>query len=69
VAWRDADDDGFNLKLDYPDDLTIATKVDALRGEDASCNPAMTPTDRTRAVPRKCFWGFCAEAPLESIAP
>lgn len=34
----------------YPDDLTIVTKVGARRGEDASWNPAMTPTDLTRAV-------------------
>jgi pyridoxine 4-dehydrogenase len=34
----------------YPDDLVIVTKVGALRGEDASWNPAMTPTELTRAV-------------------
>jgi len=32
----------------YPDDLTIVTKVGARRGEDASWNPAMTPTDDAR---------------------
>jgi len=34
----------------YPDDLVIVTKVGALRGEDASWNPAMTPAELTRAV-------------------
>src|SRR5580700_3121867 len=34
----------------YPDDLVIVTKVGAVRGEDASWNPAMTPADLTRAV-------------------
>jgi len=34
----------------YPDDLTIVTKVGAVRGEDASWNPAITPADLTRAV-------------------
>jgi aryl-alcohol dehydrogenase-like predicted oxidoreductase len=34
----------------YPDDLTIVTKVGSRRGEDASWNPAMTPTDLTSAV-------------------
>ena len=34
----------------YPDDLVIVTKVGALRGEDASWNPAMTPDELTRAV-------------------
>ncbi len=34
----------------YPDDLVIVTKVGALRGEDASWNPAMTPAELTRAI-------------------
>jgi len=34
----------------YPDGLTIVTKVGAVRGADASWNPAFTPTDLTRAV-------------------
>jgi len=34
----------------YPDDLTIVTKVGAVRGSDASWNPALTPADLTRAV-------------------
>ena len=34
----------------YPDGLTIVTKVGAVRGEDASWNPAMAPADLTRAV-------------------
>src|SRR5579859_1615087 len=34
----------------YPDDLTIVTKVGAVRGEDASWNPAFTSADLTRAV-------------------
>jgi pyridoxine 4-dehydrogenase len=34
----------------YPDDLVIVTKVGALRGEDASWNPALTPAELTRAV-------------------
>jgi len=34
----------------YPDDLVIVTKVGAVRGEDASWHPAMTPADLTRAV-------------------
>ncbi|CAN5339481.1 pyridoxine 4-dehydrogenase [soil metagenome] len=34
----------------YADDLTIVTKVGAVRGEDASWNPAMSPADLTRAV-------------------
>ena len=34
----------------YPQDLVIVTKVGAVRGEDASWNPAMTPADLTRAV-------------------
>ena len=34
----------------YPDDLTIVTKVGAVRGEDASWNPALSPADLTRAV-------------------
>src|SRR6185437_2076318 len=34
----------------YPHDLVIATKVGAMRGEDASWNPAMTPAELTRAV-------------------
>ncbi|HEY5106876.1 MAG TPA: oxidoreductase [Caulobacteraceae bacterium] len=34
----------------YPDDLVIVTKVGALRGEDASWNPAMTPAELTSAV-------------------
>src|SRR6202035_6197400 len=29
----------------YPDDLVIVTKVGAVRGEDASWNPAMAPAD------------------------
>jgi aryl-alcohol dehydrogenase-like predicted oxidoreductase len=34
----------------YPDNLTIVTKVGAVRGADASWNPAMTPADLTSAV-------------------
>jgi aryl-alcohol dehydrogenase-like predicted oxidoreductase len=34
----------------YPADLTIVTKVGAVRGDDASWNPAMSPDDLTRAV-------------------
>ena len=34
----------------YRDDLTIVTKVGAVRGADASWNPAQTPADLTRAV-------------------
>jgi pyridoxine 4-dehydrogenase len=34
----------------YPDDLTIVTKVGAVRGEDASWKPAMSAEDLTRAV-------------------
>jgi aryl-alcohol dehydrogenase-like predicted oxidoreductase len=34
----------------YPDTLTIVTKVGAVRGDDASWNPALSPADITRAV-------------------
>ncbi len=34
----------------YPDNLVIVTKVGAVRGADASWNPAFTPADLTRAV-------------------
>jgi pyridoxine 4-dehydrogenase len=34
----------------YADDLTIVTKVGALRGEDASWNPAQSPEELTQAV-------------------
>jgi pyridoxine 4-dehydrogenase len=34
----------------YPDDLVIVTKLGALRGDDASWNPAMTPAELTRGV-------------------
>src|SRR5271156_887202 len=34
----------------YPDDLVIVTKVGAVRGEDASWNPALRPADLTDAV-------------------
>src|ERR1022692_3824938 len=34
----------------YPDDPVIVTKVGAVRGEDASWNPAMAPADLVRAV-------------------
>jgi len=34
----------------YPDDLTIVTKVGAVRGADASWNPAQGPSELTRAV-------------------
>ena len=34
----------------YPDDLVIVTKVGAVRGDDASWIPALTPADLTRAV-------------------
>ena len=34
----------------YPDDLVIVTKVGAVRGEDASWNPAIAPADLARAV-------------------
>src|SRR6202035_3302330 len=34
----------------YPDDLVIVSKLGAVRGADASWNPALSPTDLTRAV-------------------
>jgi aryl-alcohol dehydrogenase-like predicted oxidoreductase len=34
----------------YPDDLIIVTKIGALRGEDASWNPAFSAEELTRAV-------------------
>ncbi|BFI95091.1 MAG: aldo/keto reductase family oxidoreductase [Rhodanobacter sp.] len=34
----------------YPDGLTIVTKVGAVRGADASWNPAQSPVELTRAV-------------------
>ena len=34
----------------YPDNLVIVTKVGAVRGQDASWNPAMSPGDLVRAV-------------------
>src|SRR3984957_16497656 len=34
----------------YPEDLVIVTKVGAVRGEDASWNPAMAPADLVSAV-------------------
>jgi len=34
----------------YPDGLTIVTKVGAVRGDDASWNPALSPSDITSAV-------------------
>ncbi|MDB5446882.1 MAG: aldo/keto reductase, partial [Phenylobacterium sp.] len=34
----------------YPEDLVIVTKVGAVRGDDASWTPALTPQDLTRAV-------------------
>ncbi len=34
----------------YPDDLVIVTKVGAVRGADASWNPAISPADLERAV-------------------
>src|SRR6202789_2360533 len=34
----------------YPDDLVIVTKFGAVRGEDASWNPAITPADLERAT-------------------
>ena len=34
----------------YPEDLVIVTKVGAVRGDDASWNPAITPADLTSAV-------------------
>jgi pyridoxine 4-dehydrogenase len=34
----------------YPDNLTIVTKVGAVRGPDASWNPAQSPAELTRAV-------------------
>ena len=34
----------------YPDDLVIVTKVGAVRGADASWNPALAPAELTRAV-------------------
>src|ERR1700721_3808749 len=34
----------------YPDNLVIVTKVGALRGADASWNPAIAPADLVRAV-------------------
>jgi pyridoxine 4-dehydrogenase len=34
----------------YPDDLVIVTKVGAVRGSDASWNPALAPADLVKAV-------------------
>ena len=34
----------------YPDDLVIVTKIGAIRGDDGSWNPAMSPADLERAV-------------------
>ena len=34
----------------YPDDLAIVTKIGAVRGDDASWNPALSASDLTRAV-------------------
>ena len=34
----------------YPDDLAIVTKVGAVRGSDASWNPALAPADLVKAV-------------------
>ena len=34
----------------YPDDLVLVTKVGAVRGADASWNPAQSPAELTRAV-------------------
>src|SRR5476651_2715147 len=34
----------------YPEALTIVTKVGAVRGDDASWNPAQSPAELTRAV-------------------
>jgi len=34
----------------YPENLTIVTKVGAVRGDDASWNPAQSPAELTRAV-------------------
>jgi len=34
----------------YPEDLVIVTKLGALRGDDASWKPAMTPAELTRGV-------------------
>lgn len=34
----------------YPDDLVIVTKIGAVRGDDASWIPALTPADLTRGV-------------------
>src|SRR5580658_4574634 len=34
----------------YPDGLTIVTKVGAMRGADASWNPAQSPAELTQAV-------------------
>ena len=34
----------------YPDDLTIVTKIGAVRGDDASWNPALSASDLNRAV-------------------
>ncbi len=34
----------------YPDGLVLVTKIGALRGEDASWNPAFSPEELTRAV-------------------
>src|ERR1700731_102941 len=34
----------------YPNNLTIVTKVGAVRGPDASWNPAQSPAELTRAV-------------------
>ncbi|HTJ63453.1 MAG TPA: aldo/keto reductase family oxidoreductase [Alphaproteobacteria bacterium] len=34
----------------YPDDLTLVTKVGAVRGDDASWIPALTPADLTKGV-------------------
>jgi pyridoxine 4-dehydrogenase len=34
----------------YPDNLTIVTKVGAVRGADASWNPALSPAELSQAV-------------------
>ena len=38
----------------YPDDLTIVTKVGAVRGADASWNPAQSPAELTRRSTTTC---------------
>ena len=50
----------------YQDDLVIVTKVGAVRGADASWNPAQSPAELTRAVSRylmTCVVAIAARKP------